>query len=459
MAETQTFTYVSLDNITLYDELSKRYFEGLIAEGDAKSLKTVALDGNTLKFYKVTEPVGSTSPAYSIELPETDVSDFVHLIKNATVGDVIIANADGSIADGGVKLTDLAKTVDVNQKINDVKSELDAAIGANAEAIGVLNGSETSEGSVKKAVKDAKDALQAQITANKEVLDKLDGADTVDGSVKKQVKDAKTALESKIGNIDDLATSAKDDLVSAVNENKATIDSVKAANEITVDTTTTSEGMAKSYTIKQGSKTITTIDIPKDMVVKSGTVQENPTGQPTGTYLVLTLANATEDTIYINVGKLVDIYTAQADATQIQIEIDSSTREISATIVAGSVTSAELANNAVVTTKIADGNVTKAKLAKTIQDTLDKADTAVQEADITELRSDVAANKASLAEGGATATAIKTNKEAIATIQDNLTTITDDLTTLTDRVEVLESVKYVAATDAQIKALFPTVTN
>ena len=38
------------------------------------------------------------------------------------------------------------------------------------------------------------------------------------------------------------------------------------------------------------------------MVVKSGAVETNPTGQPAGTYLVLTLANATEDKIYINVG-------------------------------------------------------------------------------------------------------------------------------------------------------------
>ena len=207
--------------------------------------------------------------------------------------------------------------------------------------------------------------------------------------------------------------------------------------------------MAKSYTIKQGGKAVTTIDIPKDMVVKSGVVQENPKGQEAGTYLVLTLANATEDTIYINVGKLVDIYTVKAKATQIQLAIDSSTREISATIVAGSVGTAELADGAVVTAKIADGNVTKAKLAKAVQDSLDKADSALQEADVTTLRADVAANKASLAEGGATANAIKANKEAAAKAQS-------DVNELAARVETLESVEYVAATEAEIKALFPT---
>ena len=414
MAETTKFTYVSLNNLNQYTILSKKYFEGKISEADARSLKTVAIKDHTLKFYKVAEPVGDTAPAYTIELPETDLSDFMHLIKNATAGDVVITNANGSVADGGVKLADLAKSADVTKKIGDVKTELNKKVEANTTAIAKLNGAEDAEGSVAKAV-----------------------------------KDAKTAVEAKIGNLENLTTTEKDDLVSAVNENKAAIDSIKTAGEITVDTTTTTEGMAKSYTIKQGDKAVTTIDIPKDMVVKSGVVQENPKGQKAGTYLVLTLANATEDTIYINVGKLVDIYTVKAKATQIQLAIDSSTREISATIVAGSVDAAKLADGAVVTAKIADGNVTKAKLAKAVQDSLDKANSALQEADVTTLRADVAANKASLAEGGATANAIKANKEAAAKAQG-------DVNALATRVKTLESVEYVEATEAEIKAMFPT---
>ena len=119
--------------------------------------------------------------------------------------------------------------------------------------------------------------------------------------------------------------------------------------------------MLKSYTLKQGSNVITTIDIPKDLVVVSGTVETNPEGQAEGTYIKLVIANQT-DPLYINVGTLVDLYTAKADATQVQLTVDNSTREISAVIVAGSVTSTELATDAVTTVKIADGNVTFAKL-------------------------------------------------------------------------------------------------
>ena len=116
------------------------------------------------------------------------------------------------------------------------------------------------------------------------------------------------------------------------------------ADAVVVTTDVTTEGYAKSYTFTQNGATIATVDIPKDMVVSSGKVVVNPEGQNEGTYLELTLSNATSDKVYINVGKLVDIYTAKANATQVQIAIDSATREVSATIVAGGVGSPELAD-------------------------------------------------------------------------------------------------------------------
>ena len=214
-------------------------------------------------------------------------------------------------------------------------------------------------------------------------LTTIQGDENVDGSIKKAVKEAKDALEAKIGNLENLNTTAKGNLVSAINEVLVAVGAGGTAAAVTMDTTTTTAGMAKSYTLKQGNNPIGTIDIPKDMVVKSGEVVVNPEGQTEGTYIVLTLANATEDKIYVNVGTLVDIYRAKANATQIQLAIDSSTREISATVVAGSITSTELADAAVVTAKIADGNVTKAKLSTEVQATLDKADSALQKENIT----------------------------------------------------------------------------
>lgn len=185
-------------------------------------------------------------------------------------------------------------------------------------------------------------------------------------------------LETSVGALSNLSTSAKDNLVAAINEVLSKVNDAEEAGKVTISTEPTTSGMLKSYTVKQGDTTVGTIDIPKDMVVKSGEVVVDPEGQTKGTYIVLTLANATEDKIYVNVGSLVDIYTAAQSATQVQLAINASTREISASIVAGSIGTTELTNAAVVTAKIADGNVTKVKLATDVQASLEKADSAVQ---------------------------------------------------------------------------------
>lgn len=427
------FTYVSLQNLQQYDSLIKPYIDGKMTAGVASSLKTVSLDGNTLKFYTVAEPVGTTAPAFTIELPQQDLTGFLTKFEAATAGDVVIVGDDGKvIKDSGIKLTDLATLANVDEKIAAAKKLIDADIKKNTDAIAKLNGDETTDGSIAKAVKTAQDTLQGKIDVNKKEVD------------------------GKIGTLTDLTTDDKTSLVKAINENKAAIDAAKAADKVTLDTTTTTDGMLKSYTVKQGTKTIGVIDIPKDMVVKSGVVEENPEGQKAGTYIVLTLANATEDKIYINVASLVDIYTAEKNAVQVQLTINPTTREISAVIVAGSIGTVELADGAITTVKIADGVVTKVKLATEVQASLDKADSALQEADIADLKKDVAANKASLAEGGATDTAIKAAKQAADDAKAAADEAKAGVSGLNTRVKALEDVKYVAATETEIKALFTT---
>ena len=182
-------------------------------------------------------------------------------------------------------------------------------------------------------------------------------------------------IKKDVGTLDNLDTTAKTDIVSAINEVRNSVSAGGTAAAVTMDTSIATEGALKSYTIKQGDNTVGVIDIPKDMVVESGEVVTNPAGQAEGTYIKLVLANVTEP-LYINVGTLVDIYKAKASATQVQVAIDSSTREISATIVAGSIGTTELGTNAVTTEKIADANVTKSKLSNEVQTSLGKADAA-----------------------------------------------------------------------------------
>lgn len=256
-------------------------------------------------------------------------------------------------------------------KVNELAN---GAVKSNTDAIAKLNGDADTEGSVAKAVADAKalvdadvEAVDAKADANAGEITTLKGRmDTAEGAI--------DAIEEDIGNVDNLETTNKD-IVAAINEVRNSVSAGGVSSAVTMTSATTTDGMLKSYTIKQGDNVVGTIDIPKDMVVESGEVVTNPEGMAEGTYIKLVLANVAEP-LYINVGTLVDIYKAQANAAQVQVAIDSATREISATIVAGSVTSTELADDAVVTAKIADKNVTKAKLSTEVQASLDKADAA-----------------------------------------------------------------------------------
>ena len=98
------------------------------------------------------------------------------------------------------------------------------------------------------------------------------------------------------------------------------------------------------------------------MVVKSGTVEVNPEGQTTGTYLVLTLANATEDKVYINVGSLIEYVTSGSAESDMVVVAVSEDHKVTATIT--------------------DGSITKAKLEASVQTSLNKADSALQKTDI-----------------------------------------------------------------------------
>lgn len=141
---------------------------------------------------------------------------------------------------------------------------------------------------------------------------------------------------------------------------------IKAVKDNLVDYTVTADattpaGVAKRYVLSQNGSEIVTIDIPKDMVVSSGTVEtkaEAGVWGVAGTYLVLTLANATSDKIYINVSDLIEYVTGAAASD-------------------GIITTSVDANH-VLTATIGDGKITKAKLVKSVQDSLEKADTALQ---------------------------------------------------------------------------------
>ena len=172
---------------------------------------------------------------------------------------------------------------------------------------------------------------------------------------------------------------AKGAAAQALVDAKAYTDSQKVDYTVKV-AESTPEGYAKAYTITQAATGLnTTINIPKDMVVQSGTVEtkaEEGAWGAAGTYLVLTLANATSDKVYINVGTLIEYVTSGSQkGDQIQIAVSGDHK---------------------VTATLSDGSVTKAQLKDDVQATLGKADTALQKADIVS-----GTNNGTIAVGGA----------------------------------------------------------
>ncbi len=291
--------------------------------------------------------------------------------------------ADGLVTgDDGIaaRVDTLESKVDVTKvstAISTAKAEAiaDAATDAsnkNAALKTAILGEEAYTQTVKSAYelaasKTTMAAVEAKDYATKtEAQGYADAKDTAIAAAKKAGTDAM----AKIGTIPEGATATT--AIGYVDEKIAAIPA-QVDYSVTVDTSSPTS-VAKRYVFSQKGSEIVTIDIPKDMVVESGEVVENPAGHTAGTYLVLTLANATSDKVYINVGDLIE-YVTGAKATD------------------GIITTAVDANH-VLTATIGDGTIPKAKLTTAVQNSLDKANTALQAADL-----ELYAKTADVAEG------------------------------------------------------------
>lgn len=317
----------------------------------------------------------------SIKIPTQYVSSIKH---GDTVfrGSISIGGSNGiSIVDtdSGIEIKGEGLTSTVNQHTGLINTVTNTANQAKEDASSALTKIGTLVGSVigddgKSARTIAEEEAAAAMNALDEALKGNSGdnlnSETIAGA-KKYADQVKTDLMGN-ANTDNSILGIREDLSNAISGAAITI--------------TASNG---NYEVKQGGNIIGTITIPKDMVVESGSIvlgdwtnnnntfTENENG--TGKALKLTIKNQ-DAPIYINVADLVDVYTAQAKAAQVQIAI-SKQNEISASIVAGSISTTELNNLAVTNAKIANSTIEKEKLASGVQTSLGKADSAYQKPD------------------------------------------------------------------------------
>lgn len=326
---------ITLKQLGLYDGLVKKY----VNDADAKSLKSVKIEGRTLKFYKVEEPIEEgTLPAYSIEIPETD-------------------------------LTTVTKAID----------------------------------------------------AVKAIADKLDGEDTVEGSVKAQIKALKTELEGQI-----TASEYNDtEIKKSIKANTDAIGVLNGTGDGSVDkkvadavASIVANAPAAYDTLKEISDWISTHT--EDASAMNSSIQTNKTD-------------------IANLAKLVGTLPEGEDSATIVAYIDKKVGSVDFTTAIATAKNEAISEAKKYTDGLAKNYATADQGAK--------ADTALQEADITDLKADVAANKASLGAEGATTKAIADAKKAGTDAQTSVNE-------LAKRVDSIEGTSYVEATDEEINALF-----
>lgn len=343
------------------------------------------------------------------------------------------ASTEAHIADKDIHVTAEKKTA-WDKAVTDVATlngEEATAGSVKAIAKSYADGKDTAIAAAKKAGDDAAEALETYKTSNdarvKVIEDKeatwdgkqdaiTDGSAVIasaegdvitlkagvaqkNGAVAQGTgADIVLAKVAKTGKAVDIAVADADekfvatDLEAVLAELADSIQTGGAGSKVTCEKSTP-EGVAARYTFKQGGVAIenATIDIPKDMVVKEGSVVENPEGQPAGTYLKLVLANADEDTIYINVNGLIEYVTsgsAEDDSVQVAVSDDHK-----------------------VTASIKDGSIVLGKLATAVQTQINKAHEHTNKDELDKIQTgDVAlwnAEKGAMAKAEANATAIK----------------------------------------------------
>lgn len=321
---------------------AKAYVDGLIA-GDSGITKRVETLEGKVDVDKVSTAI-ATAKSGAEDTAAADAAAKVKAAKTAILGE----SATGVDFDKTVKeVYDLASSkttmAEVEAKGYAIKADTDSAI-ADAKKAG------TDAATAAAAAKQAADAAQAAADAKVASVKAADKSVTIGGTDTEPT--VKVAISATAGNALALDTDGLKVTIPAAAEYSI----VKDANAV--------DGYAATYRLTKGGENVgAAINIPKDMVVKTGSVEINPEGKAAGTYLVLVLANATEDKVYIPVDSLIEYVTSGSSAEDmVVVSVDEITHKVTATIT--------------------NGTITEEKLHADVQTALNKANSAIQTADL-----------------------------------------------------------------------------
>ena len=237
-------------------------------------------------------------------------------------------------------------------------------------------------------------------TTNKKIVKKYKEKENGVWTLKTADVVSKDTLKEDLGINALVAAGGEPNVIESVKVNGTALTPTSKAVDVKVELVEKSSantGYLKTYQLKVNDIVQQTeIDIPKDLVVTSGSVVAGTwsnnafteSAQGTGKALKLGIANQA-DPVYINVADLCDVYTPNnANGAKVTIAIDAN-NGISASITAGSIEKADLTSavqalldKADTAYQLPSGGITTSDLSAGVVTSLGKADTALQAADI-----------------------------------------------------------------------------
>lgn len=294
-------------------------------------------------------PLDTTAVWYN----KTELETYAASGATAYVGQVLTLVAGGKceaymISNEAGTLVKLAQTTTSGDLASDV-ANLQTQVEGLVEKVGSAAVGDTAASGLYKLIADVEAVAKARL----ESVEAGDNSITIAGSA------TKPSVAVKVSKASGNALSLADDGL------KVEIPEVKIPKYSLVKDETAAAGDVATYHLtKDGVNEGVAINIPKDLVVASGSVVELEDGAlpdgvaVAGTYIKLVLANNAKP-IYINVSTLIEYVTGgSGENDAIQINVSSDTHKVTA--------------------RVKNGSLTKEMLATGVVASLDKADTAVQ---------------------------------------------------------------------------------
>ena len=294
-------------------------------------------------------PLDTTAVWYN----KTELENYAKTGATAYVGQVLTLVAGGKceaymISNEAGTLVKLAQTTASGDLASDV-ANLQTQVEGLVEKVGSAAAGDTAASGLYKLIADVEAVAKARL----ESVEAGDNSVTIAGSA------TKPSVAVKVSKATGNALSLADDGL------KVVIPEVKVPKYSLVRDETAAKGDAATYHLtKDGVNEGVAINIPKDLVVASGSVITAVAGKlpegvtEAGTYIQLNLANS-DKPLYINVGQLIEYVTGgSGENDAIQINVTSDTHKVTA--------------------RVKEGSLTKEMLAAGVVASLGKADTAVQ---------------------------------------------------------------------------------